>query len=79
MTRRGRFAFAALIAASSALAGCGQGIMPSYSYISDGYQPVSYQPVGIGEDAVKLAVHESGKGEPLVLLHGLGASSYTWR
>ncbi len=53
--------------------------MPSYSYISDGFQPVSYQPVGIGEDAVKLAVHESGKGEPLVLLHGLGASSYTWR
>ncbi|MBX2804484.1 MAG: alpha/beta hydrolase [Hyphomicrobiales bacterium] len=45
----------------------------------DGFQPVSYQPVGIGEDVVKLAVHESGRGKPLILLHGLGASSYTWR
>jgi pimeloyl-ACP methyl ester carboxylesterase len=28
---------------------------------------------------VRLAVRETGKGRPIVLLHGLGASSYTWR
>ncbi len=42
-------------------------------------QPVRYQPVGAGDDAVKLAVHETGRGKPLILIHGLGASSYTWR
>ena len=50
--------------------------MPS---LQDSFQPVRYQPVGIGNDAVKLAIHESGRGKPLILLHGLGASSYTWR
>lgn len=75
-TMRGRFAFAVLFAVSSMLAGCGQGIIPS---ALDNYQPVRYQPVGIGDDAVKLAIHESGSGKPLILLHGLGASSYTWR
>jgi pimeloyl-ACP methyl ester carboxylesterase len=77
LTRHSRLAFVALFAALSVLAGCAPaGIMPD---MLDGFQPVSYQPVGIGDDAVKLAVHETGKGPPLILLHGLGASSYTWR
>jgi pimeloyl-ACP methyl ester carboxylesterase len=42
-------------------------------------QSVQYQPVSADGDAVKLAVHESGRGTPLILIHGLGASSYTWR
>ena len=45
---------------------------------ADMVEPVKYQPVGTGEDAVKLAIHESGRGKPIVLLHGLGASSFTW-
>jgi pimeloyl-ACP methyl ester carboxylesterase len=59
-----------------ALPGCG-GQMLSSQFI-EAVQPMQYQPVGAGEDAVKLAVHVTGKGKPLVFLHGLGASSYTW-
>ncbi len=61
---------------SLGVASCAPGLAPD---LLDAFQPVSYQPVGIGEEAVKLAVHESGQGRPLILLHGLGASSYTWR
>jgi pimeloyl-ACP methyl ester carboxylesterase len=32
-----------------------------------------------GGKPVRLAVRESGKGKPILLIHGLGASSYTWR
>lgn len=58
------------------LAGCGGPVF--YPQFTDAVQPIQYQPVGAGEDAVKLAVHISGKGRPLIFLHGLGASSYTW-
>lgn len=51
-------------------------LMPDFTEIVQG---VTYQPVGLGDEAVKLAVHETGKGKPIVLIHGLGASSYTWR
>lgn len=76
LTWQGSLACAALLTASSMVGGCAPSIMPD---MLDEFQPVSYQPVGVGDDAVKLAVHESGKGDPLILLHGLGASSYTWR
>ncbi len=32
-----------------------------------------------GQGAVRLYVEESGHGEPVVLLHGMGASTYEWR
>jgi pimeloyl-ACP methyl ester carboxylesterase len=72
--RRLRVLAAACLAAS--LASCG-GPMLSPQFI-EAVQPMQYQAVGAGEDAVKLAVHVSGKGKPLIFLHGLGASSYTW-
>jgi pimeloyl-ACP methyl ester carboxylesterase len=37
------------------------------------------QQVGTGNGRVKLAMLEKGKGKPIILLHGLGTSSYTWR
>lgn len=59
-----------------AVAGCAGPMLPPQ--FIEAVQPIQYQPVGAGEDAVKLAVHASGKGRPLIFLHGLGASSYTW-
>jgi pimeloyl-ACP methyl ester carboxylesterase len=56
-------------------AGCAPVLIPEFA---DAVESVRYQPVGAGNDAVKLAVHESGRGKPIVLIHGLGASSYTW-
>jgi pimeloyl-ACP methyl ester carboxylesterase len=38
-----------------------------------------YTPVGTPAAAVKLHTEERGKGEPILLLHGFGASTYTWR
>jgi pimeloyl-ACP methyl ester carboxylesterase len=38
-----------------------------------------YTPVGAERSVVKLHTEELGKGDPIVLLHGFGASSYTWR
>ncbi len=32
-----------------------------------------------GQGVVRLYVEESGQGDPVVLLHGLGASTYEWR
>ena len=70
-----RFAFATAISLSVLAPGCAPVFVPELPAMVDA---VKYQPVGAGEDVVKLAVHESGKGPPIVLLHGLGASSYTW-
>lgn len=73
--RRPLRAFALALSAGVAV-GCAPVITPEFI---DAIEPVSYQPVGVGDDAVKLAVHETGHGKPLILIHGLGASSYTWR
>ena len=35
--------------------------------------------VGTREAPLRLWVEESGQGNPLLLIHGLGASTYTWR
>lgn len=44
-------------------------------------QPKRYQIAlkAPGQDEVALYAEEHGRGRPLLLLHGLGASSYTWR
>jgi pimeloyl-ACP methyl ester carboxylesterase len=39
----------------------------------------SPSPPAASPKAVRLAYSEEGHGEPLLLLHGLGASSYAWR
>ncbi|NJM33903.1 MAG: alpha/beta hydrolase [Rhodomicrobium sp.] len=71
--RRLRFAVAASL--MLAAASCAPGLMPEFV---DALKTAKFQPVGAGDDAVKLAVHESGAGKPIVFIHGLGASSYTW-
>lgn len=65
----------AIAAMAGLLAGCAPGITPD---TLSALTPIKFQPVGAGDDAVKLAVHEQGQGKPIVLIHGLGASSYTW-
>lgn len=73
-----RFASATSAAVLSALllGGCGQ--MPVPGYIA----PAAATPsttASINSTSVKLATDELGHGKPIVLLHGLGASRYTWR
>jgi pimeloyl-ACP methyl ester carboxylesterase len=70
-----RLAFATAMAFAGLGAGCAPVLTPE---LADMVEAVKYQPVGAGDDAVTLAIHESGKGKPIVLIHGLGASSYTW-
>ena len=70
-----RLAFATSITFAALATGCAPIFTPEFA---DMVEAVKYQPVGSGDDAVKLAIHESGHGKPIVLLHGLGASSYTW-
>jgi pimeloyl-ACP methyl ester carboxylesterase len=40
--------------------------------------PGSYYEASANGEPVRLAVREKGRGRPMLLLHGLGASSYTW-
>lgn len=40
---------------------------------------VRYAVLGKGEQKIRLAYRDLGKGKPVLLLHGFGASSYTWR
>ncbi len=40
---------------------------------------VRYASVGTGAQKIRLAYRDQGKGKPVLLLHGFGASSYTWR
>lgn len=71
-----RLKFAVAILPGLVVASCAPVFTPD---LVDAIQAVKYQPVSADGEAVKLAVHESGKGKPLILIHGLGASSYTWR
>lgn len=41
--------------------------------------PGSFYQVREDGKPVRLAVREMGKGKPMLMIHGLGASSYTWR
>ena len=69
-----------IIATAITLAGLTAGCAPVFTpQFAEMVEAVKYQPVGTGDDAVKLAIQESGRGKPIVLLHGLGASSYTWQ
>ena len=70
-----RLAFATAITFAGVSPGCAPVFTPELTEI---VEAVKYQPVGTGDDAVKLAIQDSGKGKPIVLIHGLGASSFTW-
>lgn len=67
-----RIAIAAVASSVLALAGCASAMVPEMT------SRVTYQTANTSGQDVRLAVHEEGAGKPLVLLHGLGASSYTW-
>jgi pimeloyl-ACP methyl ester carboxylesterase len=41
-------------------------------------EPATFYPAREDARTVNLAVRDLGKGKPILLLHGLGASSYTW-
>lgn len=49
--------------------------MAAQAAVADGYRTV----VAAGEQPVALYAEETGSGPPLLLLHGLGASTFTWR
>jgi pimeloyl-ACP methyl ester carboxylesterase len=70
-----RLAFATSITLAGMSSGCAPVFTPELAGM---VEAVKYQPVGTGDDAVKLAIQESGRGKPIVFIHGLGASSYTW-
>ena len=70
-----RLAFAIAVTLAGMSSGCAPVFTPELAGM---VEAVKYQPVGTGDDAVKLAIQESGRGKPIVFLHGLGASSYTW-
>ena len=70
-----RLTFAIVALTTAIVASCAPGFPPDFV---DTIRATKFQPVGAGDDAVKLAVHDMGHGEPIVLIHGLGASSYTW-
>lgn len=59
-----------------ALAGCGSGL-PEFSKATQAASPSS-EHVTVGDPPVRLAVNDMGEGRPIVFLHGLGTSSYTW-
>ncbi len=71
--RRLTFAIVALL--TGITASCAPVFPPDFI---DVMRSTKFLPVGAGDDAVKLAVHDMGHGKPIVLIHGLGASSYTW-
>lgn len=60
------------------LAALGLNGCASSSFIPISVPNVKFQAINQGDVAVRLAVHETGSGEPIILLHGLGASSYSW-
>src|SRR5262249_2226634 len=41
--------------------------------------PVHFATVQTPHGTLRIAVREEGKGRPILLLHGLGTSGYTWR
>lgn len=54
------------------LAGCA-------SFVPVGETASRYREVQTPHGKIRLAVQEEGKGRPILLLHGLGTSTYTWR
>ncbi len=67
----------ACVALLLALPGCGSGL-PDFAAISAAASR-DHEQIAVGDPPVRLAVRDEGRGKPVVLIHGLGTSSYTWR
>ncbi|MBE3110073.1 MAG: alpha/beta fold hydrolase, partial [Acidobacteria bacterium] len=61
----------ALVASCVALGGCSL----SANVVPEG----PYARLGPPEEPVRLFVEEKGEGKPVLLIHGFGASTFTWR
>jgi pimeloyl-ACP methyl ester carboxylesterase len=72
MMSSGLFSIATAAALLGALAACAP-MLPPIPQVSPAFHQVR-------EDGkpVRLAVREAGRGKPILMIHGLGASSYTW-
>ena len=64
-----------LLAVTVLLAACGSQPSLSGPALQEKYPDKKY----IDIDGVALHYDQQGLGRPMVLLHGLGASSYVWR
>src|SRR5262245_42585751 len=71
MAKRGLKAASGLAALALALSSCGFG--------AGGAADGPFARLGPPEAPVKLYYHEEGNGPPVLLIHGFGASTYTWR
>src|SRR5262249_14347275 len=64
------------------LAGCLAGLGPGCDASSAAAEPQPrgrFVTVGSALRPLRLWVEEAGSGDPILLIHGLGANSYTWR
>ena len=68
---------ATTLVASVVLSGCGSGLA-NLSSATEAAAPSSNH-MEVGDPPVRLAVTDIGEGQPVVLIHGLGTNSYTWR
>jgi pimeloyl-ACP methyl ester carboxylesterase len=59
-----------------ALSGCGSGLAELSSATQAAAPTQTYMEAG--DPPVRLAVNDTGQGQPVILIHGLGTNSYTW-
>jgi len=65
------------LALLAALSGCGSGLTKLSSPTQAAAPTQTY--LNVGDPPLRLAVNDTGQGQPVVLIHGLGTNSYTWR
>ena len=73
-----RLAFVALVVGTSflALLGCAA---CDQSFATENLPQGTFDNVGTAAAPLRLWVEERGRGEPILMLHGFGATMYTWR
>jgi pimeloyl-ACP methyl ester carboxylesterase len=78
MRRFGHILKVTALAGILGLAGCGPGFEPAGEAMSLATAS-RYTAVGAPDAPLSLHSEEEGTGQPLLLIHGFGASSYSWR